>query len=163
MKSSSHSTGFIADEKIVGMFFDRDERAINAVDLRYGQELLSVARNILDSREDAEECLQDTYLHIWNSIPPNKPDHLLSYMIKILKNLAISMLRKQQADRRIPKKLMQSTQGMEDILSSETTVEEEAEANEINWIINEYLNRSSAEFRFLFIAVFVFGKSVRQT
>lgn len=162
MNTGDHFTGFISDEEIIRMFLARDERALQAVDSRYRPELLSAAKNILRSPEDAEECLQDTYLKTWNSIPPNHPDHLLYYMLKILKNQAVSSLRKQQAEKRIPRELIQTTDGLEEVLASGNTVEQAAEYDEVRWILNEYLEQAPDDVRYLFLAVFVFDRPVTE-
>ena len=86
------------DSEIVGLFNDRDERAISEAKSKYGGYCLSVAGNILGDPCDAEECLNDALLAAWNSIPPGSPGNLRTYLGKIARRLAISRLRERTAD-----------------------------------------------------------------
>ena len=70
------------DEEIIALFFERSEQAIEALRDKYGVPVRCVARNILGSRQDAEECENDTYLGCWNSIPPHRPDPLKTYVCR---------------------------------------------------------------------------------
>ena len=76
----------IDDNKIVQLYFDRDENAVNATAEKYGNYCNSIAINILGNKEDAEECVSDTYFKTWNSIPPNRPSVLKSFLGKITRN-----------------------------------------------------------------------------
>jgi RNA polymerase sigma-70 factor (ECF subfamily) len=78
------------DNKIIELYFARSEEAIKQTELKYGNYCFLIAHNILSSREDAEECVNDTYLNAWNSIPPNRPDPLKTFLGKITRNLAIN-------------------------------------------------------------------------
>ena len=78
------------DNKIIELYFARSEEAIKQTELKYGNYCFLIARNILSSREDAEECVNDTYLNAWNSIPPNRPDPLKTFLGRITRNLAIN-------------------------------------------------------------------------
>ena len=68
------------DKQIIDLFFQRDEDAINAVDQKYGSKLNALAANILQSREDGLECINDTYMKAWNSIPPARPEYLFAFL-----------------------------------------------------------------------------------
>lgn len=85
------------DSKIVALFFDRNESALDELDKKYKRDCQSIVGNILSSDEDAEECESDTYLAAWQSIPPNKPNSLSAYLGKITRNLALDKLEKKQA------------------------------------------------------------------
>lgn len=78
------------DSKIVQLYWDRDERAISATSEKYGSYCTSIARNILDSEEDAEECVNDTYLKAWNAMPPHRPSVLATFLGKITRNLSFN-------------------------------------------------------------------------
>lgn len=88
------------DEKIVEQYLCRSETAISDTAEKYGALCYSVAYGILGNREDAEECVNDTYLRAWNSIPPDTPDHLGAYISKITRNLAVDRHRRNSADKR---------------------------------------------------------------
>ena len=76
------------DAKIVQLYLDRDEQAIPETANRYGNYCTSIAKNILGNYEDAEECVNDTYLNTWNAIPPHRPKMLSTFLGKIVRNLA---------------------------------------------------------------------------
>ena len=88
------------DGKIIALYFERDESAVRETQSKYGKYLYSIAYNILESKEDAEECVNDTYLSAWNAIPPQKPKILSSYLAKIARNAALKRKRLQIADKR---------------------------------------------------------------
>lgn len=81
------------DKEIIALYFDRDERAIRETADKYGDFCEGVAMGILGNRQDAEECVSDTYLRTWNSIPPKRPDSLKAFVGKIARNLSIDRLR----------------------------------------------------------------------
>ncbi len=81
------------DTEIVALYFARDERAIQETARLYGAACMRLSMDILESRPDAEECVNDTYLRTWNSIPPNRPLSLCGYVLRIARNLSISRLR----------------------------------------------------------------------
>lgn len=78
------------DQRIIELFFARDEAAIAAVSTKYGGHCMRTAMNILNSRPDAEECVNDTWLKTWNAIPPTRPSVLVAFLCRITRNLAIN-------------------------------------------------------------------------
>ena len=90
----------IADEKIIELFFQRSEQGIQELDIKYGKVCHKVSYNILNSRQDAEECVNDAYLGAWNAIPPAKPDPLLPYICKIVRNLSLKLYYRKEATKR---------------------------------------------------------------
>ena len=87
------------DNKIIELYFRRDEDAITQTKERYGERLKALAYRILSSNEDAEECENDTYMKAWDSIPPQKPQHFFAYLAKICRNTALKMEEKQKAEK----------------------------------------------------------------
>jgi RNA polymerase sigma-70 factor (ECF subfamily) len=81
------------DNRIIELFFNRDEGAIEQARDKYGRYLSTLLYNILGDREDCEECENDTYFRAWNSIPPTRPTSLIAYLSKIARNLALDRLR----------------------------------------------------------------------
>ncbi len=88
------------DADIIDLYFARDERAIIETDRRYGKTCMQISMGVLDSRPDAEECVSDTYIQTWNSIPPTRPHSLCAYVCRIVRNLSINRLRARTAARR---------------------------------------------------------------
>jgi len=81
------------DQRIVALFWDRDERALQETAKKYGAYCYTIACNVIRNRQDAEECVNDTYLQAWNAIPPQKPIALRAFLGKITRNLAINRYR----------------------------------------------------------------------
>jgi RNA polymerase sigma-70 factor (ECF subfamily) len=90
----------LEDSEIVSLFVRRDERAIAETEARYGRLLRSVCEAVLGSREDAEECVSDAMLSLWNTIPPKRPDRLGAYAAKIARNAALTRLERNTAQKR---------------------------------------------------------------
>ena len=88
------------DNEIIALFFARDEGAVQAAQGKYGGYCAAIAQNILEDRGAAEECVNDTWLRCWQSIPPQRPDSLKSFAGRITRNLALSALRRETAQKR---------------------------------------------------------------
>ena len=88
------------DAAIIDLYFARNEQAIAETDKSYGKVCMQVSMNILDSRPDAEECVNDTYLKTWNSIPPTKPNSLCAFVCRIARNLSLNRLRDLRREKR---------------------------------------------------------------
>ena len=92
--------GHLPDEEIVNLYFDRSEEAIAACQIKYGKSCHTVAYNILRSDEDAEECVNDTWLRAWNSIPPERPTRLGAWLSTVTRRLALTRYEKRTAAKR---------------------------------------------------------------
>ena len=92
--------GHLPDEEIVNLYFDRSEEAIAACQVKYGKSCHTVAYNILRSDEDAEECVNDTWLRAWNSIPPERPTRLGAWLSTVTRRLALTRYEKKTAAKR---------------------------------------------------------------
>ena len=90
----------IDDEKIITLFFERDQQGIRELDIKYGKICHNLSYNIVNSRQDAEECVNDAYLGAWNAIPPTRPKPLLSYIVKIVRNISLKSYWKEEAAKR---------------------------------------------------------------
>ena len=88
------------DEKIVQLYWDRDERAISATAEKYGSYCAQIARNILGDRGDADECVNDAYMSAWGSMPPHRPGVLSAFLGKIVRNLSLNRYRRNTAAKR---------------------------------------------------------------
>ena len=88
------------DEKIIEMFFDRNEMALNETEQKYGRYCFAVSYRILNSNEDSEECVNDTWLAAWNAIPPKKPESLRGFLARICRNISLDRLDFLKADKR---------------------------------------------------------------
>ena len=90
------------DDEIIKLYFERNEAAITETEAAYGRYMLKIAYNILADTEDCKECVNDTYLKVWNSIPPHRPAVLSAYLGKIARETAIDIYRKQNRSKRKP-------------------------------------------------------------
>lgn len=82
------------DSKIIDLFFERSEIAIIELSNKYGSICMKVSMNVLNNPEDAEECVNDSYLGVWNAIPPHKPNPLLAFVCRIVRNISINLYKK---------------------------------------------------------------------
>ena len=89
-----------SDEEIIALYFARDEQAIRRTDERYGQFCHRLAMSILSNRLDAEECVSDTYIKTWNSIPPTRPRSLQAFLGRLVKNISINRYHESKAQKR---------------------------------------------------------------
>ena len=118
------------EEQIITLFFARSEQAIEALDAKYGKLFHSLSYHIVNDRQDADECVNDAYLGAWNAIPPAKPDSLLPYMARIVRNISLKCYwKKGAAKRNSPYTL--ALQEVEECLPDRKSAEEEVEAREL--------------------------------
>lgn len=148
------------DRQILTMLFSRAEGAISALAEAYGKRLFSTAQNILDSPEDAEECVSDTYLAIWNCIPPQQPDPLEGFVYKVGRNLALKKLRFRSADKRNSRYDL-SLDELSSCLPGET-LEDRVDARLLGRAIDRFLDTLSRENRRLFLRRYWFGDSIKE-
>ncbi len=135
----------MSDQEIIELFFARDERAISAVAAQYGTLCHTIAENILRNRSDAEECVSDAYLKVWNSIPPERPSHLSAFLCRITRNLALDCRRKKHRARR-DESLTVSLSELEACIPMR-----DEEASELPALLNHFLGGLEATERQLFL------------
>ncbi|MBO4276912.1 MAG: sigma-70 family RNA polymerase sigma factor [Clostridia bacterium] len=138
------------DARIIELFFERSEQAITGLSEKYGSVCLKVAENILNSRSDAEECVNDAYLAVWNSVPPEKPQKLLSYVCRIVRNLALKRYRANTARKRNGFYDV-ALEELGDCFASRSGVESELESAEVSRSIDSFLESLDKESRVLFV------------
>lgn len=139
------------DDKIVTLYWNRDERAIHYTDEKYGTYCSSIAYRILGNHEDADESVNDTYLHAWNTIPPTRPNRLSLFLGKITRNLAIDMRRKNSAQKRSSGEYDLALEELEYCLSSSSDPEEALLHSELSAYIDEFLRSLPVPQRRVFI------------
>ena len=150
----------ITDEKIIELFFKRSEQGIRELDIKYGKACRGLSYNIVGSRRDAEECVNDAYLGAWNAIPPAKPDPLLTYICKIVRNVSLKVYYKKKA----AKRSSLCTIAMEEIeafTADPNTVEAEIESRELARIIESFLDTLTVENRVIFMRRYWFFDSCK--
>lgn len=160
MKECTKNQMVIADEQIINLYWQREETAIQETDKKYGQFLFRIAYNILHDRLDCEECQNDTYLGVWNAIPPTRPTVFPAFITQIMRRIAINRYKEKMSKKRIPFELTISMDDLNDTLHSGNTVEADFEAEEIGKLINEYVRKLSDRQRYIFIERFYLAETV---
>jgi len=148
----------VEDRHILELLWNRVDRAIDALAAKFGKMLLKIALNILNSHADAEESVNDTYLAIWNAIPPQRPDPLAGFVYRIGRNTALKRLRQNTAQKR------NSAYDLSlDELSGcipDSALEETLDARELGRAIDRFLGEQTADNRIVFLRRYWFGDSV---
>ena len=139
------------DNMIVGLYFDRDERAISETAAKYGRYLYTIANNILHNSEDAEESVNDTYLGAWNSMPPHKPDVLSAFLGKIARQLSIRRLRDKNAQKRGGGEALVAIDELAECVADGHTIDEELESAVISRALDAFLRTLPETERRVFI------------
>lgn len=148
------------DAGIIELFFERSEQGIRELDIKYGKVCRKLSYNIVNDRQDAEECVNDAYLGAWNAIPPVKPDPLLTYICKIVRNISLNLYHRKEA----AKRSSHYTIAMEEIeacIAATNAVEAEIEAVELAHSIERFLDTLTVENRVLFMRRYWFSDSCR--
>jgi RNA polymerase sigma-70 factor (ECF subfamily) len=144
------------DEKIISLFFSRSEEAITETQRKYGRLGMRIAENILGSREDAEECVSDAMGILWNRIPPEMPNPLLPYFLRIVRNISLNRRRSQNARKR---------SNGEDLLLDELADviafdDREEEAERIREALDGFIAALPQKDRILFVRRYWFEDSI---
>lgn len=138
------------DEKIIDLFFERSEQAIKELDNKYGKICHNLSYNIVNNRQDAEECVNDAYLGAWNVIPPMKPNPLLSYIVKIVRNISLKSYRRKEAAKRNSTYTIAMDE-IEACIADQKTIDDEVEARELAHIIESFLDTLTVKERVIFM------------
>jgi RNA polymerase sigma-70 factor (ECF subfamily) len=152
----------VPDAEIVELYLGRDERAIRLTEIKYSKQLFRIAYNVLNDKCDSDECVNDTYLGAWNSIPPQIPKSLFAYLSKLVRNFAISLYRKKTSQKRGRSEFDVSLSEIEDVLSDSSNLEREAQSEVLAKIINAFLADLEKEDRFVFVSRYYFSYSVSE-
>ena len=148
------------DQDIIALYFDRNEQAIAETDKSYGKVCMQVSMNILDSRPDAEECVSDAYLKLWNNIPPNRPQNLGLYLTKIVRNLALNRRKAEQVAKRGGGQYPVALEELSEVLASVERVEDIWAAGYLREQINRFLGTLPKDKRILFLMRYWYMDSI---
>lgn len=160
MSKSTEQQEIIADEQIIELYWRREEKAIQETDKKYGQFLFRIAYNILHERLDCEECQNDTYLGVWNAIPPTRPTVFPAFITQIMRRIAINRYKEKASKKRIPSELTISMEDVNGTLHGDDSVAVKYEMAEVGKIINNYMRELSDRQRYIFIDRFYLAESV---
>ena len=160
MELQTKANSVMSDEKIVDLYWQRDEQAIKETDIKYKKFLLSVAMNIVHDMCDSEECLNDTYIGTWNSIPPAKPILLQSFLATIMRRTAINRYNANKRQKRIASEFTVSLSDIEDFIADEGDMQAEFEAKELAKTISNYVRSLPDRQMYIFVSRFYIADSL---
>lgn len=149
------------DSQIMDLYWNRNEYAIVETDRKYGVLCHSIAMNLLSVREDAEECVNDTWNEAWNLMPPQRPENLKAWLCKIVRNISINLWRKNHAKKRY-NGITQMLDELEDCIPSSQDIEQEIEDAELGRCISAWLLSLPPEDRFLFVRRYWHGNGLNE-
>jgi len=147
------------DNEIIALFFERSEQAIQVLADKYGRIFHKLAGNILGNRRDVEECMNDTYLGVWNSIPPRQPENLPAYVCRITRNLAVKRYENLSAKKR-QSQYDVAYEELENCLYTTNDPAVICEKKELIRLIEVFLDSLKQEDRVIFIRRYWFADSV---
>ena len=146
------------DSKIIELYFARDEMAISATSEKYSAYCMQISMNILGDHAASEECVNDTYLAAWNSIPPNKPDRLSSYLGALTRNLSINRYKAERSLRRGGGEFALSLDELDDCIADDYQGRWDSE--ELGRLISEFLFGEREEMRVAFVRRYFYSDSI---
>ena len=150
------------DSAIVDLYWQRSERAIPETECKYGGYCHTVAMRIVNNREDAEECVNDTWLGAWNSMPENRPSYLAPYLAKLTRWLSISKLKTQNRLKRGGGEIMLSLAELDSELGEGTDLARQIELKELSDYLDVFLTGLPIEERKIFLARYWYAASIRE-
>jgi RNA polymerase sigma factor (sigma-70 family) len=146
------------DLSIIELYFARDEQAIKETDNKYGKLCHSIAYNILNNNEDSEECVNDTYIGVWNAIPPTRPNNFMAVLCKITRNISLKRIEAMARQKRSQATIV-SLDELAEILPDESIGENISNDN-LTELISDFLRKEKADVRNVFIRKYYFFDSV---
>ncbi len=150
------------DEKIVELYWQRDENAIRQTEEKYGGYCRTVAWHILEDEQDTEECLSDTWMGAWSSMPTNRPKLLAPYLAKLTRWLALSKLRERKSLKRGGGELALALDELEEAVDARTDLQRELEIKELNAALRRFLNSLDESKAQVFLARYWYFASVAE-
>ncbi len=150
------------DRSIIRLYWDRNDRAIQATSDKYGHYCRSIARNILSSEEDAEECVNDTYLAAWNAMPDHWPEQLSAFLGRITRNLSFNRYKRDRAEKRGGGEMALVLDELTDCVSDIDDAEQAVDRRELALEINTFVRRLPAGKRDMFVRRYWYADPVAE-
>ena len=148
------------DQQIIDLYFDRNEQAITETDVKYGKLCHSVAYNILNNNEDSEECVNDTYIGVWNAIPPTRPNNFMAFVCRIARNLSLKRLEYLKREKRSADVIL-SLDELSAVLPDERYAPDVSD-EDVGRLISQFLRTQKEDVRNVFIRKYYFFDSVKE-
>lgn len=149
------------DSRIIELFWERAEDAISETDRKYGKYCYAIAYNILHSDPDSEECVNDTYLRAWETMPPQKPNALSAYLGRITRNLALNRLSYKAREKRA-EGYVAVLDEVSEMLPDASTMPEEADDVALREAINSFLRSLDANTRIVFVRRYWYNSAISE-
>ena len=150
----------MTDSQLIALFWERNEDAIVETDRAYGRRLFAISDRILHSEQDAEESVSDTYMKTWETIPPQRPSHFFAYLAKLCRNCSLMRLEWNSAAKRTAQ-IVTLTKEMEECIPDRRE-ELRLEREELERLLNAFLDSISRESRIIFLRRYWYMDSVAQ-
>ena len=148
------------DEKIVELYWERDEKAIEETDFKYKKYLFSIAYNVVHDRLDCEECLNDTYRGAWNAMPPSRPNVLKAFLTVITRRIAIKRYHSNSRQNVIPSEMTVSLSELEDFVAGDGDVGADFDAERLGHIISDFVRSLPERRQFIFMSRYYIADSI---
>lgn len=150
------------DHQIIDLYWQRSEKAIEETNRKYGSYCHTIACNILNSKEDSEECVNETWLRAWKSIPPQCPERLRMYLAKITRNLSFNKFKARTANKRGGGKISIVLDELGDCLADKSDVESVYQTKELGQSINQFVHKLSERDCNIFVRRYFFTESIAE-
>lgn len=150
------------DERIIELYWKREEAAIRETELKYGRYLMKIAHNILDDIEDSKESVNDTYLKAWKSMPPHRPTVLSAFLGKITRELSIDRFRSRHRKKRRASEYTVSLSELEECVTDGDTTGQTVELQLLAEAISKYLRSLPLEARSTFLGRYYYMDSIKE-
>ncbi len=150
------------DKDIIKLYFDRNEAAIKETDLKYRPYCFRISNNILRDYQSAEECVNDTYLETWRTIPPQNPNVFKLFLAKITRNLSLDSYRKTHAQKRGGGQIPLILYELDEVVSGIYDLEEEVIYRDLLRILNDFVNNLSDEDKTIFLQRYFYAMPIKE-
>ncbi len=152
MSTSAAAKPYLSDNDIIDLYWARSDRAIPETDLKYRKYLHTVVYNILHNALDCEECLNDTYLGAWNSIPPAKPNALKAFLVTIARRVAVNRYHSNTKKRAVPSEMTVALSELEDFIADDQTVDTNLDAERLGAVLSDFVHSLDDRKQFIFMS-----------
>lgn len=148
------------DESIVDLFFQRDERAITETSAKYGALCGRIACAILGNPQDSEEIVNQSYLHLWNAVPPKRPQPITPFLAKIVRNLALNKLKAEHTQKRCSGEFAVSLDELDECIPDKKNAP--SDSLHIRDCLNSFLKAQKREARSIFVLRYFYCESIEE-
>lgn len=150
------------DEEIVQLIWDRKEQGLKCLSAKYGNYCFTISCRIAGNEEDAKECVNDTWLNVWNSVPPNRPVNLTGYLAKLVRNISINCYNKKHAIKRGGGNMEMALEELSECVAGRDRVEEHLELKMVADVIADFLNSQDKTKRWIFLQRYFYLAGIKE-